>query len=248
MIAIMNRLRVSYNWMRGYDFGDPKRNGEYRFLRSFVKNGMVVLDVGCNVGDYSQFILDLVGRDIEIHCFEPVRITFVSLQQRFDGLHQRQNIHLNNLGLSNKQEEAKIKIYGATAGVNSLYERRSAIDTHPELSNFSEETILLTTLDTYLADRRIGHVDLLKIDVEGHELKVLEGATSTIEKGRVSVIHFEYGSCFLDSGAKLEQIYGLLSRNGYEFFRLLPYGKIRVKEFHSRLENYKYSNWVAMKA
>ena len=172
----------------------------------------------------------------------------MKLEEHFSKVRPKKNVRLNNFGLSDKEEEAKIKIYGATAGVNSLYERRSAVSTHPELSNFSEETILLTTLDVYIANCKIGHIDLLKIDVEGHELKVLEGASLILGNGQVSVIQFEYGGCFLDSGAKLEEIYNLFSQKGYKLFRLLPYGTIRVRKFHSCLENYKFSNWVAIKA
>jgi len=244
---MLNKIRIFYNCIRGYEFGDPKRNGEYRFLRKFVKKGMVVVDVGANVGDYSHYIFAFTGGNIELHCFEPVRATFRHLEKRFNRLHQRQKINLNNSGLSDKEGQAKIKIYGATDGVNSLYERRSAINTHPGLANFREEPIRLTTLDAYVSDCKLGHIDLLKIDVEGHELKVLEGAVNVIEKGKVTVIQFEYGGCFLDSGAKLEKIYGLLSQNGYKLFRLLPYGKIKVRNFHSYLENYKFSNWIAIK-
>lgn len=245
---MVKKLRIFFNWIQGYEFGDPERNGEYHFLRSFIKKGMVVLDVGANVGDYSSFIFDLAGGDIELHCFEPVQAAFTKLKQRLSKLQQTQNIYLNNLGLSKRQEKAKIKIYGATAGVNSLYERQSAIDTHPELSDFSEESIFLTTLDDYVTHCNIDNIDLLKIDVEGHELKVIEGATSFLASGRINVIQFEYGGCFLDSGAKLEDIFILFSQKGYKLFRLLPYGKIRVKKFQSHLENYKYSNWIAIKA
>jgi FkbM family methyltransferase len=156
-------------------------------------------------------------------------------------------VFLNNVGLSDRPETATMKIYGEYAGSNSLYERRSALATHPSFASFREQSIQLTTLDAYLEETKVDCVDMLKIDVEGHELKVLQGASAALLDGRIRCVQFEYGGCFLDSGATLKEVYELLSLYGYKIFRLLPYGKIRIGSFESGLENYQYSNWVAMR-
>jgi len=242
-MPIIGKMRIFFNWIRGYDFGDPERSGEYHFVRSYVRKGMVVFDVGANIGDYSHFIMNAAGSDIRIHCFEPVRSTFSKLQQRFK---DNNNITLNNCGLSDKDEEVRIKIFGDTAGVNSIYERTSARDTHPELSEYSEELVKLVTLDSYFDKKQIHFIDLLKIDVEGHELKVIEGAGATLKNGKIRIIQFEYGGSFLDSGARLEEMHALLTGHGYKLFRLLPFGKVRIKKFRPRMENFKFSNWIAI--
>ncbi len=56
MGVVTRKLRIFYNWIHGYSFGDPARNGEYHFARSYVSDGMIVFDVGAHVGDYIQII------------------------------------------------------------------------------------------------------------------------------------------------------------------------------------------------
>jgi hypothetical protein len=74
-------MKVFHNWIRGYDVGDPARNGKYRFARSYITDGMIVFDIGAHIGDWTNYILSL-WRDVEVHCFEPVPSTFERLQQR----------------------------------------------------------------------------------------------------------------------------------------------------------------------
>ncbi len=243
---MLRKLRIFYNWIRGYGLGDPDRNGEYRFLRSYIAHGMVVFDVGAHIGDYTAYVMSL-GRDVEVHCFEPVPSTYKKLRQRFTHHHQRTHVYLNHVGLSDIPGTAMMKIYGKYAGSNSLYDRHSALATHPSFASFRETEVQLTTLDAYLAETTVKQVDMLKIDVEGHEQGVLHGASTCLSSGRVHCVQFEYGGCFIDSGTTLKEVYQLLSKYGFKIFRLLPYGKIRVRSFDKRLENYQYSNWVALK-
>lgn len=243
---MLKKAKIFQGWICGYDFDDPRRNGEYRFLRSYVADGMVIFDVGANVGDFSAYALSLAS-NFEVHCFEPVRLTYERLRKRFPEPHGNARLFLNPVGLSDHSGEAAMKIYGEYAGTNSLYNRQSAVSRFPSLAVSRDERIRLTTLDAYVKDHSIGRIDLLKIDVEGHELKVIQGAAATLFDGRVRCIQFEYGGCFLDSGARLAEVFSLLTQNGFDMFRLLPFGKLRIRSFHSRLENYRYSNWLAIR-
>lgn len=242
---MLNKGKIFINWLRGYEFGDPNRNGEYRFLRSYIKDGMVIFDVGANIGNFTDHVLSL-GRDLEVHCFEPVGSTFEHLREHFADPPTGSRLFLNQVGLSDRHGDASMRIYGACMGTNSLYERRSAISSHPSFAVSQDLKIALTTLDAYLKECAVDHIDLMKIDVEGHEFKVLEGAKASLAAGKVRCIQFEYGGTFLDSGARLGDVFALLECNGYSMFRLLPFGKLPVRSFRSRLENFKYSNWLAV--
>lgn len=243
---MFRKMRIFYDWIRGYNLDDPWRNGEYRFLRSYIGDGMVVFDVGAHVGDWTDYLLSL-GKNTEVHCFEPVPSTFERLSQRFSHHPKTSQVFLNNVGLSEKSGTAMMKIYGEYAGSNSLYERRSAIGSHPSFASFHEQKVQLITLDDYLAGAKLDRIIFVKIDVKGNELKVLQGASMALSSGRIQCIQFEYGGSFLDSGASLKEIWNILRQHGYEVFRLLPFGKIRICSFKPQLENYRYSNWVAIK-
>jgi len=242
---MMKKTRIFFNWIQGYKFGDPSRNGEYRFLRSYLKSGMVIFDVGANIGDFTGQALSL-EKDLEVHCFEPVKSTYSLLMERFSSPPSEARLVINRVGLGDRQGEDSMKIYGECCGANSLYERRSSIAAHPSFVTSKEERVTFTTLDAYVKESGIDHIDLMKIDVEGHELKVLKGSVVSLATGIISCIQFEYGGTFQDSGARLEDVFALLQGNGYVLYRLLPFGRIPVRSFHSRLENYKYSNWLAV--
>lgn len=240
-----NQLKLFFNWIQGYCVGDPSRNGEYRFLRGYLRDEMTIFDVGANTGEYSQAILAMACA-IQLHCFEPVATTFSELTKRLANCVGADCLHLNPYGLSDKVETRMIKIYGELAGSNSLYERKSAVEFDSSFCTYTQQAVSLITLDKYVADNEITQIDWLKIDVEGHELRVLQGAINSLSQGIIKGIQFEYGGCFLDSLTKLEDVCCLLMRFGYHLYRLTPYGKVRVNAFKSSLENYKYSNWIAL--
>ncbi len=245
MGVVTRKLRIFYNWIRGYSFGDPARNGEYHFARSYISDGMIVFDVGAHVGDYTDYILSL-GKNVEIHCFEPVDSVFQKLKERFDNRAKNEGVFLNAVGLSDKPEIATMKIYGDLIASNSLYESVST-DNHLCGASFHEAAIKLITIDEYMDEKEVDHIDMLKIDVEGHELGVLQGASRALAAGKIACIQFEYCIWFKDAGITLEQVYILLSRYKYTLFRLMPFGKICVSKFKPSLENYQFSNWVALR-
>lgn len=245
-VNMLRKFKILRNWLSGYNFSDPMWNGEYRFLRGYLREEMVVFDVGANIGEYATYALS-VAPNIEIHCFEPAFETFKRLQQAH---REKANITLNNFGLSDITGRAQMKIFGETYGINSLYERRSSRAVQPAYENYQEQEVVLETFDKYVAEKNISYIDFLKIDVEGHELKVLQGARESICAGKISAIQFEYGSSFIDAQASLKEVYDLLNANNYRVFRLLPFGKWPIKSFDPvwGLENYQHSNWVALLA
>ncbi len=147
------------------------------------------------------------------------------------------------MGLSNEAKEAELFVYNELDQRNSLH-LNQAHDFNPDVLH--KEKIRLTTLDNYVSENNIPQIDFLKIDVEGHETKVIEGASGLIEKRLIKCIQFEYNNNWEAAGFKLEDIFNMLSKYGFNFYRLAVWGKIPVKRFNKKLENYKHSNYVAM--
>ena len=102
------------------------------------------------------------------------------------------------------------------------------------------------SLENFCADHSIDRIDFLKIDTEGAEWRILKGAESLLQHGRIGAIQFEYGGCYLDAGATLEQAYHLLTSNNYLVFRIVPSGLLHIALWDNALENYLYSNYFAV--
>ncbi len=228
--------------MSGRLFIDPERNGEYRFARSIIRDGMVVFDVGANVGDYSKYLLGL-ARQLKIHCFEPVVSTFASLQQTLKISVEEGQVFLNCLALGERSGSAEMFVYHDNAGSNSFYFH----DYHATLSKPQMEEVKLTTIDEYIKVNSVGRVALLKIDIEGHEVNAIQGAQESIREGRIACIQFEYNNYWQRSDHTLVEMLELLEGlNSFVFFRLTPWGKWPIGKIKSSLEDFKHSNYVAI--
>ncbi len=241
-MKLISKIKLLPNAVKGYERSDPFRNGEYKFLRQYLKNNMVVFDVGANIGEYSQYILS-INPQVKIFCFEPVLNTYLKLKTNLEKEINSGKLVVNNFGLSDTESDAEIFIYEELSGNNSIYFNEIyGVSTE----SLHKEKIVLKTLNHYADSENINRIDYLKIDVEGHEFKVIQGSSSLITQKLIGCIQFEYNTNWKVSGATLKDVFDYLVQFGYKFYRLTIWGKIPIKRFNKNLENYKHSNYVAL--
>lgn len=204
-----------------------ERNGEFRLLADYLPRAKVVFDVGANVGDWAVEALR-INPHIDLHCFEPAADSFAVLQQRLG------KARANLLGLGAQAGDLELQIYGSNSTVNSAYEIEGA-------TPLRTEEVEVTTLDAYAA--HLPAIDFLKIDVEGHERFVLEGARSLIAERRIKVVQFEYGPMYAQSRSLLRDIFGLLP--GYRIHKIYP-DRLQPVSYSAELENLQLANYLAV--
>lgn len=156
-------------------------NGESFFLDglfdSFGKNchnhtEIILFDIGANIGEYTQVLLDkstYLNNKVKIHLFEPTQACFDILQKKFAHFDE---IVLNKKAVSNNFETVEIFYDEQKSGLASLYNRN--LNAYSIQMNKSESVDTIR-LDSYINNKKIKHIHFLKIDIEGHELKALEG-------------------------------------------------------------------------
>ena len=140
-------------------------------IRSLIRPGAVVLDIGSNIGLFTTSILNICP-DATLHLFEPVKKYYDITVDKFKG----QNVTINNVGLSNTTEEKFI--YRDTTnnpGWNTYIKEETQ-------STMSQEQTRLITLDTYCDTHKLTKIDFIKIDTEGYEAYILEGFFKTLAK------------------------------------------------------------------
>ncbi len=227
------------NYVNGQNNSDIRTNGELRWLREALPHCTTVFDVGANIGDWASLALQ-INPIMNIHCFEPSLNTFERLRKSLTA--HSAHVTLNPFGLSATHEMKMLHLFGDCAGTNSLYPREG-LNIHQSRS----ETVHLETLDQYCQDQGLGRIDLLKIDVEGHELSVLQGAALMLEQGCIERIQFEYGGTFIDARILLKDIFGLLTPLGYRLYKIYPSRLAYAERYEQRFENFQYQNWVALR-
>jgi len=147
---------------------------ELLILYYLLKDDHVAIDVGANNGAYCYFFKD-IKKAKRVLAFEPLPNLYKKLEIWF------KNIELFNLALSNKKEKTKIHIPIIN---DKLYESRAKLDNLKEENEngFKEFEINIDTLDAVCKEHKVDQLDIIKIDIEGHELKAIEGAVNTIKK------------------------------------------------------------------
>lgn len=145
---------------------------ELLVLYYLLKDNHVAVDVGANNGAYCYFFKE-IKKAKTVYAFEPLPNLYKKLTIWF------KNIELFNLALSNKKEVAKIHIPIIN---DKLYESRAKLDDLKEANEtgFKEIEINIDTLDDILNSKKLSQLDIIKIDIEGHELKAIEGAIQSI--------------------------------------------------------------------
>lgn len=237
LLGLVYRLDNSAN-------GFFDKNGEENFVNQFtdfakIKNP-VIFDVGANIGDYSELLVKKLNRaECSLHLFEPQKSCFADLQQKFN---ENSSVTLNNFGLSNKEEIATIYKNEDKSGLTSLHKRN--LDFY-EMNMSLEEKIELKRADVYIQSKNIKHIDLLKIDVEGHELATLSGFGEYLNADFIDFIQFEYGGANMDSHTNLLDFYNLLLPLGFKITKVMP-SCLELRDYNPRLDNFVYANYVAI--
>jgi FkbM family methyltransferase len=232
--------RKLVNLYHGDNDFDFETNGELTVARVLLPHSRVVFDVGANVGDWVAMAVG-IQPDAQYHCFEPSGATFRRLSQR----ELPPNVQRNHFGLGSRSEERTLFLFGEAVGSNSLYARVGGED-----HQLTQETVALRTLDEYCAANAIAEIDFVKIDVEGHELSVLQGASRMLSRGAIGVVQFEYGGTYIDARVLLKDVWELIGSSGgqYSFYKIYPDRPRRVPEYRQTLETYQYSNWLIVRS
>ncbi len=196
---------------------------EYTFYINYLRPGMVVFDVGANVGSLTMLFSKFVSPTGCVHAFECNKHTFGKLKVIIDAFSGggKDMVVLNQLGLSDRVEERVLYEYQQGNGDWTTLARRELHLPSGGRVTPSESKILTSTLDIYCRQNSVPQIDLLKIDVEGAEFEVLLGARDLLRNKRVKCITFEFGQTLFDMGKKPDDLIKVLHGFGYEIRNLI---------------------------
>ena len=106
----------------------------------------------------------------------------------------------------------------------------------------------IETLDGYCGAHGIERIDLLKIDVEGHELDVLRGGEATFSRRGVRLVTFEFGGCNIDTRTYVRDFWYFFMDFGMKsFHRIMPCGRLfRFEGYNESIETFRTTNFVVV--
>ena len=152
-----------------------------RFITDLVKPGETILDVGAWIGLLTFLFSYLVGKTGKVYAFEPMPKSF-SLLKGYTINNNIDNIHLYNKAVSNVVNYLTLYSPSATSPMATILKPNNLENPRIEAAEYKfQRKCKCTTIDEFCSSQNI-HPDGIKIDVEGAEGNVLEGAIKTIEK------------------------------------------------------------------
>lgn len=204
--------------------------------RSGIKKP-VVLDIGANIGKYSEAILK-VAPQTTIFAFEPSSVARKELEKKFIG-----NISVRIVPFALGVFESTQTLWSDTAGsgLATLTKRKL---THFNIEFNESESVQVTTLDSWANTMKVAPI-LIKMDVEGHELDVLRGGLKTL--ALVQVVQFEFGGCNIDTRTFFQDFWYLLTEAGFAIYRISAVGPIRISRYSEREECFRTTNSLAVR-
>jgi FkbM family methyltransferase len=227
-----------------FDASSGLTRSEERFLRRRAASlaGATMLDVGANAGGYAAFVRGLAST-AKIIAFEPHPRTFAHLVPRAAAL----GFEAVNQAVSDREGEATLFDFADRDGSTQASLDREVIALHGGGQAVGHQ-VRMTTLDAFAAARGIERISLLKIDTEGFDLAVLQGAAGLLRARRIEAIQFEFIASNIVRRISMKDFFEVLE--GYSLHRLclngtlLPLGRYSPK-YH---EIYVRQNIVAMPA
>jgi FkbM family methyltransferase len=190
-----------------------------------VKNEFNIVEAGANIGYLS---LNFAKRcpDGNVFCFEPDSENFRNLEENVR-LNKFNNVTLFKNALGHSSYEAEIfRLYESNPGANRILSKG-------QIQNVESEMVMVRSLDEIDSHDPFPKIDLIKIDVEGFELFVLQGASSLISKWRPIL--------FVELAEENLKLQGVTSLNLLEYLERLDYKIVdasTMKEPDRGIENH----------
>lgn len=220
---------------------DMESNGELNFIKKNIDKLDVVFDIGANIGEWTIAIRNIKS-DIVVHAFEPCKLTYDKLSSN---LSNSTGVFLNKTAIGDKEGSLEMFVYENEAGVNSFYAREGVMQLNK--LNKTTEKVRVDTVDNYIFSRKIKYVDLVKIDVEGHEVFVIDGMRNALSKRKIRYVQFEYGGTFIDSKCFLKDIFNIAKQYNYHMYKIMQNSVKRFDCYDQKVENFQYANWIMSK-
>lgn len=184
---------------------------ETNLFKKNIKKGDVVIDVGANIGYYTLIAAELVGKNGKVFAFEPNTRNCALLKKNVE-VNGYKNVEIIDKALSDFNGTGKLFLtnednYGDLRIFNSNDNRESV-------------GIKLITLDSFLNKKKI-NVNVIKMDVQGAEVRVLKGATNTLKKNKQLKLFTEFWPKALKlSGSSQYEYADILNSNKFSIYEI----------------------------
>jgi FkbM family methyltransferase len=231
--------RSAYAQGKGYGTATIER--EVRLMQNILgRKPKLAIDIGGNVGDYTAELLQGTP-DVEVHIFEPSPLNIDKLTGRFSAAN---NVKVVPYGVSNSTGTATLYSNKPGSGLSSLTKRKLP---HFNINFDHTDTVKIVRFEDYWKEQlKCRRIDIVKIDIEGHELPALEGFGEAIRA--VGVLQFEFGGCNIDTRTYFRDFWYFFRDIDFDIYRITPFGLESIDRYRESDEIFSVTNFIAANA
>ena len=225
---------------QGKGYGSGSIDAEISSIKRLLqhKNPKLCIDIGGNIGEYSA-ALHRHFPHANIVCFEPSKTNLTILENRFS---TNERIRIMPFGVADQSGTHTLYSDKPGSGLASLTKRDL---THRNNTFETQESIQTMRFDEFWQhELDSSRIDILKMDIEGHELDALTGCGPAIEK--TDIIQFEFGGCNVDTRTYFRDFWSFFKDRGFSLYRITPFGTDRMKRYRERDECFRTTNFLAL--
>jgi FkbM family methyltransferase len=242
MLSFETAVLISKQLLEAQGFGaggNMHSSGELNVFNLVTAGKPVLFDIGGHLGEYTEEFLRWFpcGRSC---IFEPSSAHLAVVSQRLGG---RPEVKIFPFGLGAESGEFPLYKDQDISGLASLSQRR--LD-YLGIKMEQVEMVTIGTVDSVIEETGLTSIDLMKIDVEGHDLSVLHGASKAMARGIIKLVQFEFGGCNLDTHTNLQDFFYFFKPYDFAIGLIGPGKRIEVIDRYDEFyEHYRTSNFVA---
>ena len=232
-------LESLFAYTQGKGYGATSIKKEIALIENFITvPPRLAIDIGGNIGDYTSE-LRRWHPEMEVHVFEPSTTNISKLTKRFN---TDAKIIIQPFAVSDSVGSAILFSNYPGSGLGSLVQRN--LD-HANVKFNITEPVKLIRFENYWEDiLKCRQIDILKLDIEGYELNALRGFGRALNN--IKIIQFEFGGCNIDSRSFFRDFWYFFLTEGFELYRMTPFGLQHIHRYVERDECFKTTNFIAV--
>jgi FkbM family methyltransferase len=225
IIKILRKILESFGINSGIRHQLMDNNPFLRQSKLIKEKNPIIFDIGAHEGESIKQFKKLWKDEVRVYSFEASKRNFSNLYHKFNGM---KNVKLEHKAVSNFNGIIEFNI-NKSSFTNSILPTIDLSD--DRLEHVATESVAAITIDKYCQEHNINKIDILKIDVQGAEMLVLEGSEEMLKKGHISLVYLEI--CFKNqykNQVSFADIFNFLIKFNFRLINIYDFSYTQHKE------------------